>query len=133
MLADIWPSADEIRSVIGRAIDPALFRATYAVVFDGDDRWRALPIPAGDRYDWNPRSTYIAKPPFFDGLAGRAGAGHGHRGARALVVLGDSITTDHISPGRLDRPVVARRRRSRSATSARSSSTRTAPGAGTTR
>ncbi len=98
MLADIWPSPVEIRSVIGSAIDPELFRATYAVVFDGDDRWRALPIPEGDRYDWNPRSTYIAKPPFFDGLAAEPAAVMDIDGARALVVLGDSITTDHISP-----------------------------------
>jgi aconitate hydratase len=98
MLSDVWPSAEEIRTVIGSAIDPALFRATYAVVFDGDDRWRALPIPAGDRYDWNPRSTYIAKPPFFDGLAAEPAPVTDIDGARALVVLGDSITTDHISP-----------------------------------
>jgi aconitate hydratase len=98
MLSDVWPSAEEIRTVIGSAIDPALFRATYAVVFDGDDRWRALPIPAGDRYDWNPRSTYIAKPPFFDGLAVEPAPITDIDGARALVVLGDSITTDHISP-----------------------------------
>jgi aconitate hydratase len=98
MLSDVWPSAEEIRTVIGSAIDPALFRATYAVVFDGDDRWRALPIPAGDRYDWNPRSTYIAKPPFFDGLAAEPTPVTDIDGARALVVLGDSITTDHISP-----------------------------------
>jgi aconitate hydratase len=98
MLADIWPSPDEIRSVIGRSIDPELFRRTYAVVFDGDDRWRALPIPEGDRYDWNPRSTYIAKPPFFDGLAREPSPIVDIEGARALAVLGDSVTTDHISP-----------------------------------
>src|SRR6185436_8007175 len=98
MLPDIGPSADKIRSVIGHAIDPGLFRSTYAVVFDGDDRWRALPIPAGDRYDWNPRSTYIAKPPFFDGLAAEPAPLNEIEDARALVVLGDSITTDHISP-----------------------------------
>jgi aconitate hydratase len=98
MLADIWPSPDEIRSVIGSSIDPELFRRTYAVVFDGDDRWRALPIPEGDRYDWNPRSTYIAKPPFFDGLAREPSPIGDIEGARALAVLGDSVTTDHISP-----------------------------------
>ncbi|HET9614167.1 MAG TPA: aconitate hydratase [Candidatus Limnocylindrales bacterium] len=98
MLADVWPSADEIRSVIGSAIDPELFRRTYAVVFDGDERWRALPIPAGDRYDWNPRSTYIARPPFFDGLAPSPAAIEDIDGARVLAVLGDSVTTDHISP-----------------------------------
>jgi aconitate hydratase A / 2-methylisocitrate dehydratase len=97
-LRDVWPSADEIRSVIASAIDPELFRRTYAVVFEGDDRWRALPIPGGDRYAWDPDSTYVAKPPFFEGL------GPGERpvgdivGARVLAMLGDSVTTDHISP-----------------------------------
>jgi aconitate hydratase len=98
MLADVWPSPDEIRSVIGTAIDPELFRRTYAVVFDGDERWRALPIPDGDRYAWDPRSTYIAKPPFFDGLAAAPAAIEDIDGARVLAVLGDSVTTDHISP-----------------------------------
>ncbi len=97
-LADIWPSSDEIRSVIGSSIDPALFRRTYAVVFEGDDRWRALPIPAGDRYAWDPASTYVAKPPFFeDAAAGEREVGD-ITGARVLVMLGDSVTTDHISP-----------------------------------
>ena len=107
---------------------------TYAVVFDGDDRWRALPIPAGDRYDWNPRSTYIAKPPFFDGLAARAGSGPRHRrrpGARRPRRLGHD--RPHLA-GRLDRALVARRRLAPGAQRRRrSSSTRTAPGAGTTR
>jgi aconitate hydratase len=97
-LSDIWPSSEEIRQVIGRSIDPELFRRTYAVVFDGDERWQALPIPAGDRYDWDPRSTYIAKPPFFDGLAREPAPIADIEGARALAVLGDSVTTDHISP-----------------------------------
>jgi aconitate hydratase len=98
MLSDIWPSPDEIRSVIGRSIDPELFRRTYAVVFDGDDRWRALPIPEGDRYEWDPRSTYIAKPPFFDGLTAEPAPVRDIDGARVLALLGDSVTTDHISP-----------------------------------
>ncbi|HEV7809362.1 MAG TPA: aconitate hydratase, partial [Candidatus Limnocylindrales bacterium] len=98
MLSDVWPSAEEIRSVIGTAIDPDLFRRTYAVVFDGDDRWRALPIPAGDRYDWNPRSTYIARPPFFEGLTATPAPVTEIEGARVLALLGDSVTTDHISP-----------------------------------
>ncbi|HET7029053.1 MAG TPA: aconitate hydratase [Candidatus Limnocylindrales bacterium] len=97
-LTDIWPTPDEIRSVIGSSIDPELFRRTYAVVFDGDERWQALPIPDGDRYDWDPRSTYIAKPPFFDGLAVDPAPIADIEGARALAVLGDSVTTDHISP-----------------------------------
>ena len=97
-LADIWPAPDEIRTVIADSIDPELFRATYAVVFEGDERWRALPIPEGDRYAWDPASTYVAKPPFFDGLSFADGEVRDIVGARALAVLGDSVTTDHISP-----------------------------------
>jgi aconitate hydratase len=97
-LADIWPAPDEIRSVIADSIDPELFRQTYAVVFEGDDRWRALPIPQGDRYAWDPASTYVAKPPFFEGLSFTAREPGDIEGARALAVLGDSVTTDHISP-----------------------------------
>ncbi len=97
-LADIWPEPDEIRSVIGSSIDPELFRRTYATVFEGDDRWRALSIPSGDRYAWDDGSTYIAKPPFFDGLAAEPEAVDDIEGARVLAVLGDSVTTDHISP-----------------------------------
>ena len=98
MLSDVWPSLDEIRSVIATSIDPELFRRTYSVVFEGDDRWRALPIPDGDRYDWAPESTYIAKPPFFDGLSADVPPIADIEGARVLAVLGDSVTTDHISP-----------------------------------
>jgi aconitate hydratase len=98
MLSDIWPAPEEIRRVIGTSIDPELFRRTYAVVFDGDERWQALPIPAGDRYDWDPRSTYIAKPPFFDGLTAEPAPVRDIDGARVLALLGDSVTTDHISP-----------------------------------
>jgi aconitate hydratase len=97
-LADIWPEPDEIRSVIAGAIDPELFRRTYATVFEGDDRWRALPIPSGHRYAWAAGSTYIAKPPFFDGLAFEAAPVGDIAGARVLAVVGDSVTTDHISP-----------------------------------
>jgi len=97
-LADIWPALDEIREVIGSAIDPELFRRTYAVVFEGDERWRALPIPDGDRYAWDAASTYIAKPPFFEGLGFEEAPVPDIDGARALAVLGDSVTTDHISP-----------------------------------
>jgi aconitate hydratase len=98
MLADIWPSTEEIRAVIHDAIDPALFQTTYASVFEGDDRWRALPIPAGDRYDWDPRSTYVARPPYFDGMSMSLPPASDIVDARALAILGDSVTTDHISP-----------------------------------
>ncbi len=97
-LADIWPEPDEIRSVIATSIDPELFRRTYATVFEGDDRWRALPIPSGDRYDWAADSTYVAKPPFFDGLSFDPAPVGDIEGARALALFGDSVTTDHISP-----------------------------------
>jgi aconitate hydratase len=97
-LADIWPSPEEVRQVIGTSIDPELFRRTYAVVFEGDERWQALPIPAGDRYAWADGSTYVAKPPFFEGLSFDPSPLGDIVGARALAVLGDSVTTDHISP-----------------------------------
>jgi aconitate hydratase len=98
MLADIWPSPTEVREVVGGSVDAALFRETYASVFEGDDRWRALPIPTGDRYAWDPASTYIANPPFFEGLTAEPAPLRDIEGARALAVLGDSVTTDHISP-----------------------------------
>ncbi|MBA2382022.1 MAG: aconitate hydratase, partial [Chloroflexi bacterium] len=98
MLADIWPAPEEIRRVIGTSIDPELFRRTYAVVFDGDERWQALPIPDGDRYAWDANSTYIAKPSFFDGLSPEAAPVRDIEGGRVLAMLGDSVTTDHISP-----------------------------------
>jgi aconitate hydratase len=96
LLAEIWPSEEEVRAVVGSAIDPELFRRTYAHVFEGDERWRAIPVPAGDRYAWDPASTYIAKPPFFDEGAGPDTLDLA--GARVLALLGDSVTTDHISP-----------------------------------
>jgi aconitate hydratase len=97
-LADIWPEPAEIKAVIGESIDPELFRRTYAVVFEGDERWQTLPIPAGDRYDWDPSSTYIARPPFFEDLSADVPPLRDIEGARVLAVLGDSVTTDHISP-----------------------------------
>jgi aconitate hydratase len=97
-LADIWPSAEEISDAIGEAVTPELFRSTYASVFEGDDRWRALPVPEGDRYAWDPDSNYIAAPPFFAGLTPEPAPIAGISGARVLAVLGDSVTTDHISP-----------------------------------
>jgi aconitate hydratase len=98
MLADIWPTAEEIGAAIGESVTPELFRSTYASVFLGDERWRALPVPSGDRYAWDPASTYIAAPPFFNGLTAEPAPIAPIRGARVLAVLGDSVTTDHISP-----------------------------------
>ncbi len=97
-LADIWPEEHEVRAEMDAAIDPALFRDTYASVFEGDERWRALPVPPGDRYRWDPASTYIARPPFLDGLTTHPAPVTDIEGARVLAVLGDSVTTDHISP-----------------------------------
>jgi len=97
-LADLWPTMEEIRAVIGASVDADLFRRTYAVVFDGDERWQALPVPTGARYAWDDASTYIAKPPFFDGMGPEPAPLTDIVGARALAVLGDSVTTDHISP-----------------------------------
>jgi aconitate hydratase len=97
-LADLWPSAEEIRRTIGDSISPELFREVYASVFAGDDRWRALPVPAGQTYAWDPASTYIARPPFFDGLTLDPPPLRDIEDARVLAWLGDSVTTDHISP-----------------------------------
>jgi aconitate hydratase len=97
-LEEIWPSAEEIKSAIADALDPELFRSIYSSVFEGDERWRALPVPLGDRYDWDESSTYVANPPFFVGLTAEPAPVSDIVGARALAVLGDSVTTDHISP-----------------------------------
>jgi aconitate hydratase len=98
MLADLWPSAQEIASVVLTAVSGDVFKRNYASVFDGDDQWRNLPVPAGDRYAWDPASTYVARPPFFDGIADGLSEPADISGARVLAVLGDSVTTDHISP-----------------------------------
>ncbi len=98
LLAEVWPSADEIRAAIAGAIDGELFRAAYAPVFDGDSRWHALPVPDGDRYAWDPGSTYVANPPFFAGMTLVPDPIRDITGARVLAWLGDSVTTDHISP-----------------------------------
>ncbi len=97
-LADLWPTAEEIRATIAGAIDGELFRASYASVFEGDERWQALPIPEGDRYAWDPGSTYVALPPFFAGMGMEPAPVVDIAGARVLAWLGDSVTTDHISP-----------------------------------
>ena len=98
MLDDIWPSPAEVASVVLKAVSADVFKRNYASVFDGDDRWRGLPVPAGDRYAWDPDSTYVARPPFFDGIGDGPADPTDISGARALAVLGDSVTTDHISP-----------------------------------
>ena len=97
-LADIWPSSDEVRDAIADAVDGDLFRSAYASVFEGDARWQALPIPDGDRYAWDAGSTYVADPPFFAGMTLVPDPIRDIAGARVLAWLGDSVTTDHISP-----------------------------------
>ena len=97
-LHDLWPSSAEIQETIARAIHGDLFTRTYADVFTGDEAWRALEIPSGDLYEWEEASTYIRRPTYVAGLARRPEPVRDIEGARCLVVLGDSVTTDHISP-----------------------------------
>ena len=103
-LADIWPSPAEVQSTIASAIDEEMFRATYANVFDGDPEWRELPVPEGDLFEWDPSSTYVRRPPYFDGMTGEPGLVEDIASARCLVSVGDSVTTDHISPAGAIRP-----------------------------
>jgi aconitate hydratase len=97
-LADIWPSQQEIADVIGQALASETFTEEYASVFEGDERWKALPTPDGDTFAWEDTSTYIRKPSFFDGMPADPEPVQDIAGARVLAVLGDSVTTDHISP-----------------------------------
>jgi aconitate hydratase len=97
-LKDIWPSEREIQDTMLRAVKSEMFLDKYAQVFDGDERWRSLPIPTGQRFEWSDDSTYIRNPPFFEDLTRLPSPPSDIRGARVLAVLGDSVTTDHISP-----------------------------------
>ncbi len=97
-LRDIWPSPKEIADAMAASLKPALFRERYGSVFEGDEVWRALPVPEGSRYAWDPASTYVQEPPFFQELPPDPPPLQDVRGARVLAVLGDSVTTDHISP-----------------------------------
>jgi aconitate hydratase len=97
-LKEIWPSEREIQETMLRAVRSDMFRSTYATVFDGDARWQSLPSPSGERYEWDDTSTYIRNPPFFEGLTHEPTPPTDIVGARVLAVLGDSVTTDHISP-----------------------------------
>jgi aconitate hydratase A / 2-methylisocitrate dehydratase len=96
-LRDIWPNSDEVNAVVAEAIRSDMFTRGYADVYTGDERWQAIAVPPGDRYEW-PDSTYVRQPPFFDGMPAEPAAVPPIEGARVLAVLGDSITTDHISP-----------------------------------
>ncbi|TLZ31396.1 MAG: aconitate hydratase AcnA [Gammaproteobacteria bacterium] len=97
-LKDIWPSDAEVQALLLRSIDSQMFRDSYASVFKGDDNWANIVVPAGQRYAWDARSTYVKNPPYFDAMDMTPPALRDVRGARALAVLGDSVTTDHISP-----------------------------------
>lgn len=97
-LRDIWPTEDEIRDVVAKVVTPEVFATSYADVFEGDERWRSLDVPAGGLYQWDPESTYIQEPPYFENLQMEPPAPGDVEGGRVLVMLGDSITTDHISP-----------------------------------
>jgi aconitate hydratase len=103
-LSDIWPTAEEIDATVKTAIEDDMFRRTYADVFTGDERWSALEIPEGDLYDWREESTYVRRPPYFDGMSPEPGTVEDIHGARCLVRVGDSVTTDHISPAGAIRP-----------------------------
>jgi aconitate hydratase len=97
-LHDIWPSPQEVQRVIDHAVSAEMFSKDYADVFAGTEQWQALPTPEGDTFDWDAQSTYVRKPPYFDGMPAEPAPVEDITGARALAVLGDSVTTDHISP-----------------------------------
>ena len=97
-LKDIWPNEREIQETMLRSVKSEMFREKYAEVFEGDERWRSLPSPTGERFEWDEDSTYIRNPPFFESVTLEPEAAANIQGARVLAVLGDSVTTDHISP-----------------------------------
>ncbi|HYI75769.1 MAG TPA: aconitate hydratase [Gaiellaceae bacterium] len=97
-LSDIWPTAEEVRETVAGTIGEEMFRSTYADVFTGDDTWRSLPVPEGELFAWDPESTYVRRPTYFEGMPLEPSAVDDIAGARCLVSIGDSVTTDHISP-----------------------------------
>jgi aconitate hydratase len=97
-LADLWPAPEEIAAVVHDAVAAEMFTRDYADVFQGDDRWRAMQVPEGDTFAWEPESTYVRRPPYFEGMTEKPAAVTDIHGARVLAMLGDSVTTDHISP-----------------------------------
>ncbi|MEY9211140.1 aconitate hydratase [Thermobifida halotolerans] len=103
-LRDIWPSPEEIQEVIDSAIAAEMYEQAYSDVFAGDERWRSLPTPTGNTFSWDPESTYVRKPPYFEGMAAQPEPVGDITGARVLAKLGDSVTTDHISPAGAIKP-----------------------------
>jgi aconitate hydratase len=97
-LKDIWPSSQEIQEVVDSAVASEMFSRDYADVFAGDERWQNLPTPTGSTFEWDPESTYVRKPPYFEGMPAEPAPVSDIEGARVLAKLGDSVTTDHISP-----------------------------------
>jgi aconitase A len=97
-LRDLWPTQSEIQDTIAKALKPEQFREEYGNVFDGNPKWNAIPVAGGESYEWSPESTYIHEPPFFQGMTPELKPIEDVRGARVLVMVGDSVTTDHISP-----------------------------------
>jgi len=97
-LRDIWPSQKEIQAIVAGTLDSAMFRSSYANVFAGDKNWNAIQVPGGDRFTWAEDSTYVRNPPYFDGMTRQPAPVADIAGARVLAMLGDSVTTDHISP-----------------------------------
>ena len=98
LLKDIWPTESEIQAVIDSSISSEMFTKDYATVFEGDHRWKSLDTPTGKTFEWDPKSTYVRKPPYFDGMPAQPKPVTDISGARVLAILGDSVTTDHISP-----------------------------------
>jgi aconitate hydratase len=97
-LKDIWPSPQEVQTVVASSVAADMFTTDYADVFNGDDNWRSLSVPTGDTFDWDENSTYVARPPYFDGMPAEPAPVTDIHGAKVLAKLGDSVTTDHISP-----------------------------------
>jgi aconitate hydratase len=103
-LRDLWPTPEQIKDTIAEAINEDMYRRTYADVFTGDENWAALPVPEGDLFAWDPDSTYVRLPPYFEGMSPEPGTVEDVAGARCLVMVGDSVTTDHISPAGAIKP-----------------------------
>src|SRR4051812_33843523 len=98
MLSEIWPSEQEVADTIRDALQADMYEARYGHVLEGDEHWKGVSVPSGDQFDWDPRSTYVRKPPYFDGMPAEPAPRTDITGARVLALLGDSVTTDHISP-----------------------------------
>lgn len=132
-LRDIWPSQQDVSDTIAAAINQEMFTRNYADVFKGDDRWRNLPTPSGNTFEWDPNSTYVRKPPYFEGMTAKPEPVGNISGARVLALLGDSVTTDHISPPAPSSPELPRRATSTNTVSTARTTTPSVLAAATTR